>query len=137
MDRFPELAQLCRVVAELDEKIGQTSVVVVFGSRARGDHEPWSDYDVLVLSDQISQSDNWLYHSVKDLRLDLQRLTFTEYEARLNFWVKNEGDGNSGKQSRAEIGMSVSALDGICLTGVHRFSTVSRPCVTSGSPKAE
>ena len=35
-----------RLVKELDAKI-----IILFGSRARGDWKPWSDYDLLIIAD--------------------------------------------------------------------------------------
>lgn len=40
----------------LRERLGNHIVkVILFGSRARGDYEPDSDYDVLILLDQITK----------------------------------------------------------------------------------
>lgn len=48
MERDREL--LTEVVRRLVERIGPQAVIL-FGSRARGDWRPWSDYDILVIAD--------------------------------------------------------------------------------------
>ena len=46
--------------------------IVLFGSRARGDNKPWSDYDVLLLVDKRDQLlVDQLYDSVVEVENDL------------------------------------------------------------------
>lgn len=115
---FPKLAPLCKTAGELDENV----IVVLFGSRARGDHELWSDYDVYVLSEQVISVEK-LYRSVKDLRLDLQFVTVAEFESRLQRWVRGQSSSSQPKlkKLRTEVGMLLHALDGICLLGEEAF----------------
>ncbi|MEM3691500.1 MAG: nucleotidyltransferase domain-containing protein [Candidatus Korarchaeum sp.] len=42
--------ELREVVRRIRERY-DTVAVILFGSRARGDHMPWSDYDILVIAD--------------------------------------------------------------------------------------
>lgn len=41
---------LSKAVEKLREKY-RLHAVILFGSRARGDHKPWSDYDLLIIAD--------------------------------------------------------------------------------------
>ncbi|MDH5806808.1 MAG: nucleotidyltransferase domain-containing protein [Candidatus Methanomethylicaceae archaeon] len=41
--------ELLKVVKKILEKF-HVDVIILFGSRARGDYKPWSDYDILIIA---------------------------------------------------------------------------------------
>jgi len=45
-----EYEMLSKIVKRLRERF-RVHAVILFGSRARGDFKPWSDYDILVIAD--------------------------------------------------------------------------------------
>ncbi len=46
---------------EMQKRLGKhLKKIIIFGSRARGDHDPESDYDILVVLDEMS-------HEIKDM----------------------------------------------------------------------
>jgi predicted nucleotidyltransferase len=45
-----EYEMLSKIVKRLQERF-RVHAVILFGSRARGDFKPWSDYDILVIAD--------------------------------------------------------------------------------------
>ncbi len=48
---------LAHIEQEIRKRLGDhLKKIILFGSRARGDHEPDSDYDLLVILDEISPS---------------------------------------------------------------------------------
>ena len=56
-------------IAGLRDRIAR---IVLFGSRARGDYKPWSDYDVLLLVDKRDQPlVDHLYDAVVEVENDL------------------------------------------------------------------
>jgi len=68
-----------RIVVELNAKL-----VILFGSRARGDWKPWSDYDLLVIADfreryldRISR----ILEVIKDIPLPIEPHPYTLEEA--------------------------------------------------------
>ena len=72
---------LARLRRELDPE-----VVILFGSRARGDHRADSDYDLLVVSDRF-QSVPWVQRASRitllwDLPLDVEPICLTPAEYR-------------------------------------------------------
>ena len=50
LGKSSEYKELSRVVERLVEKF-KVHAIILFGSRARGDYKPWSDYDILVIAD--------------------------------------------------------------------------------------
>ena len=50
MERIDEDAQLKLVIDALKKRYDLIAVIL-FGSRARKDHKPWSDYDLLIIAD--------------------------------------------------------------------------------------
>lgn len=51
---------------------GRIGQIVLFGSRARGDNKPWSDYDVLLIVDRRDQAlKDRIYDSVVEIQADM------------------------------------------------------------------
>ncbi len=62
---------LKRFTASLDTHQPHIRKIVLFGSRARGDECPWSDYDLLILVDERNQSlVDRIYDSVVEIQAD-------------------------------------------------------------------
>jgi uncharacterized protein len=91
----PEQAQSDPVIRQFLEKIadvrGRIAKIVLFGSRARGDDKPWSDYDVLLVVDKRDQAlVDRLYDSVGEVEdnlycdLSLKIIPEAEWERRRN-----------------------------------------------------
>lgn len=75
---YDEIVQ--RIVALADPER-----VIVFGSRARGDHRPDSDIDILVIKE--SSEPRWvrargLYGALSDIMIDTDIMVYTPDEAR-------------------------------------------------------
>ncbi|HEY7334490.1 MAG TPA: nucleotidyltransferase domain-containing protein [Bryobacteraceae bacterium] len=67
--RRPVLRQFLQKIADVRGRIGQ---IVLFGSRARGDNKPWSDYDVLLIVDRRDQAlKDRIYDSVVEIQADM------------------------------------------------------------------
>lgn len=65
----PVIRQFLEKIADVRERVAK---VVLFGSRARGDNRPWSDYDVLLLVDKRDQTlKDRIYDSVVEIQADL------------------------------------------------------------------
>lgn len=64
----PVIQEFLRKIADVRPRIGQ---IVLFGSRARGDDKPWSDYDMLLIVDQRDPSlVNRIYDRVVEIQAD-------------------------------------------------------------------
>lgn len=73
---------LTRLVSELRGGLnGRLRRVVLFGSRARGDHRPHSDYDCLVLVDEMSASVEEVIDDVSGALLDRYDAVFSIFPA--------------------------------------------------------
>lgn len=62
----------------------RVEAIVLFGSRARGNHRPWSDYDLLVVADfEEKYLDRFLkiYELTDDLGLNIEPHPYTMNEA--------------------------------------------------------
>lgn len=82
----PVIRLFVEKLADLRERIGR---IVLFGSRARGDHKPWSDYDVLLIVDKRDQPlVDRIYDSVMEVEdnfycdLSLKIIPEAEWERR-------------------------------------------------------
>jgi hypothetical protein len=82
----PVLRQFLQKIADVRGRIGK---IVLFGSRARGDNKPWSDYDVLLLVDKRDQAlTDRLYDAVGEVEdnsycdLSLKIIPKAEWERR-------------------------------------------------------
>jgi predicted nucleotidyltransferase len=65
----PVIRHFLEKIADVRGRIGK---IVLFGSRARGDNKPWSDYDVLLLVDKRDQAlVDRLYDSVGEVEDNL------------------------------------------------------------------
>lgn len=80
---------LQRFMAAVSAFRPQVRKVVLFGSRARGEELPWSDYDLLVLMDRREQSlVDRIYDAVVEIQADtgcdlsLKIMSETEWERR-------------------------------------------------------
>ena len=51
MEGGREYSLLRAAVEKLVRRLGRVHAVILFGSRARGDWLPWSDYDLLIIAD--------------------------------------------------------------------------------------
>ena|SRR3990172_3247102 len=81
----PVDARFRRFVARLKREIRPTRVIL-FGSRARGDHRDFSDYDVLVVASRFRDVP-WverasIVYRLWDLPLDLEPICLTPEEFR-------------------------------------------------------
>ena len=104
--------------------------IVLFGSRARGDHKPWSDYDILVLADfeeKYLDRIGRIFEITKDLTLNIEPHPYTLEEA-----IEMLKKGNP---------IIVDALsEGVVLYASERFSRlveVYRELVKRGLRKTE
>ncbi len=77
-------SNLSRIVESLKKNLDKLEAVILFGSRARGDWGPWSDYDLLIIAefkekylDRISRVSSIL----KDIRLPIEPHPYTLEEA--------------------------------------------------------
>ncbi len=75
---LPSRLQRDRALRLFIEKVGQLprppEMVVLYGSRARGDHRPDSDYDLLVvLSEKDAETIDQLYRAVQEVELETIR----------------------------------------------------------------
>lgn len=75
---LPSRLQRDRALRLFIEKVRQLprppEMVVLYGSRARGDHRPDSDYDLLVvLSEKDAQTIEQLYQAVQDVEMETIR----------------------------------------------------------------
>ncbi|MEM4531638.1 MAG: nucleotidyltransferase domain-containing protein [Thermofilaceae archaeon] len=62
----------------------RVDAIVLFGSRARGDYKPWSDYDILVLADfeeKYLDRIGRIFEITKDLTLNIEPHPYTLEEA--------------------------------------------------------
>ena len=82
----PVIRQFLEKIADVRGRIGR---IVLFGSRARGNNQPWSDYDVLLIVDKRDQAlVDRLYDSVGQVEdnlycdLSLKIIPETEWERR-------------------------------------------------------
>jgi uncharacterized protein len=86
---------LKRFVANLDALRPRVRKIVLFGSRARGDANPWSDYDVLILVDRRDQS---LVDSIYDLAVEIQADTGSDLSLKIMAeveWDRRQRAGSS------------------------------------------
>ena len=79
-------------VKELEEFVRRvldrydTVAIILFGSRARGDHKPWSDYDILIIANfEKSYLDRMrdVIELLGDLRIPIEPHPYTPEEAEL------------------------------------------------------
>ncbi len=75
---------LSLAIRRITSKIN-TRAVILFGSRARGDHLPWSDYDLLIIADfknnYLERIDNIL-KLIEDIKAHIEPHPYTLSEAR-------------------------------------------------------
>ncbi|MEM1668478.1 MAG: nucleotidyltransferase domain-containing protein [Thermofilaceae archaeon] len=108
----------------------KVDAIVLFGSRARGDYKPWSDYDILVLADfeeKYLDRIGRIFEITKDLTLNIEPHPYTLEEA-----IEMLKKGNP---------IIVDALsEGVVLYASERFSRlveVYRELVKRGLRKTE
>ena len=73
-----------REVVELIVKGFDTVAVILFGSRARGDWGPWSDYDILIIArfcEPYLERIGRVLEQLKDVRLPVEPHPYTLEEA--------------------------------------------------------
>lgn len=83
MERIDEDAQLKLVIDALKKRYDLIAVIL-FGSRARKDHKPWSDYDLLIIADFESpylERISEVLEVLKDIRLPIEPHPYTLEEA--------------------------------------------------------
>lgn len=105
----PEQARpLEPVLAALKQELGRDLIaVVLFGSRARGDHQPESDWDLLVIADQLPGR-------AFPRHLYLKRLLPPSWRGRVSILAKTV--------TEFEIGVPALFLD-IALDGIILYDT--------------
>lgn len=77
-----------KVKEELDEYIRglkerlDPKAVILYGSRARGDWKPWSDVDIIVISNKLPKTffDRWDVLVVHELEIPIEPKGFTPFE---------------------------------------------------------
>lgn len=78
-----EAGLLEEVVKRLISKVG-VKVVILFGSRARGDWLPWSDYDLLIIADfkeKYLDRIKSVLEAIGDIPIDIEPHPYTLNEA--------------------------------------------------------
>jgi len=83
MEKINEDAQLKLVIDALKKRYDLIAVIL-FGSRARKDHKPWSDYDLLIIADFESpylERISEVLEVLKDIRLPIEPHPYTLEEA--------------------------------------------------------
>jgi len=83
MGKINEDAQLKLVIDALKKRYDLIAVIL-FGSRARKDHKPWSDYDLLIIADFESpylERIGEVLEVLKDIRLPIEPHPYTLEEA--------------------------------------------------------
>jgi len=83
MEKIDEDAQLKLVIDALKKRYDLIAVIL-FGSRARKDHKPWSDYDLLIIADFESpylERIGEVLEVLKDIRLPIEPHPYTLEEA--------------------------------------------------------
>ena len=83
MEKIDEDAQLKLVIDALKKRYDLIAVIL-FGSRARKDHKPWSDYDLLIIADFESpylERISEVLEVLKDIRLPIEPHPYTLEEA--------------------------------------------------------
>ena len=89
---------------------GHVRQTILFGSKARGDSQPWSDIDILIVADQ----DDWrLSHAISTLAARVS----LEYDVLLGPRVIGQERWERMKQHRFSLYKNVAA-EGIPLTPV-------------------
>jgi len=87
---------------------GRVRQIILFGSKARGDSQPWSDIDILIIADQ----DDWrLSHAISTLAARVS----LEYDVLLGPRVIGQERWERMKQHRFSLYRNVAA-EGIPLT---------------------
>jgi len=77
------LKELKEVIKRLQKKY-RLHAILLFGSRARGDWGPWSDYDLLIIADfkeKYLDRINDILKLLKDIRLPIEPHPYTLKEA--------------------------------------------------------
>ncbi len=118
---FPELQPF---VDKVSEEYGPDAIVVLFGSRARGEENEWSDYDVLLVTGDLDKNVTAVRKVVSKLQLDLHAMAPEELVARLERWKTAFKKKLAGKQTKFQVQDVIGwdALDGICLAGHEPFA---------------
>ncbi len=75
---------LINIVEILRKNLDHLDAIILFGSRARGDWRPWSDYDLLIIAefrekylDRIGK----IFNILKDIRIPIEPHPYTLEEA--------------------------------------------------------
>jgi uncharacterized protein len=88
-DNTVVLSRIKNLVREIDP----TADVILYGSRARGDEHPESDWDLLILVDSKTDLDyeRVFRHRLYEIELDLGEVSsvsvYNKNEWRLNHWM--------------------------------------------------
>ena len=78
------MTNLQEVVDKLLQALRGVSAVILFGSRARGDHKPWSDYDLLIIAnfdEPYLERIKHLIDLLKDVKIPIEPHPYTLEEA--------------------------------------------------------
>ena len=71
------IRQFLEKISGLRGRIGK---IVLFGSRARGDEKPWSDYDLLLIVDKRDQA---LVDRIYDLAMEVESNFFCDLSFKI------------------------------------------------------
>ena len=83
MEKKEFLEKIKLAVLSVDEG----AEIILFGSRARGDHKKDSDWDILIITDKGLQFQNTIRDAVYDIELDYTQAVSTIFFNRLH-WNK-------------------------------------------------
>jgi predicted nucleotidyltransferase len=98
---------LKRFTASLNAYRPHIRKIVLFGSRARGDERPWSDYDLLILVDRRDRS---LVNGIYDAVVEIQADTGCD----LSLKIMSEAEWDRRRQAKSSFVANVSR-EGIVL----------------------
>jgi len=82
-EKRSEREELRRAVEKIASAL-KTDAILLFGSRARGDYKPWSDYDILVIADfeeKYLDRIGRILEITKDLAVNVEPHPYTLEEA--------------------------------------------------------
>jgi uncharacterized protein len=83
------LSRIKNLVREIDS----SAEVILYGSRARGDENPESDWDILILVDSVANLDyeKVFRHKLFEIELELSEAfsvsVYNKEEWNLNYWI--------------------------------------------------
>ena len=87
MDKKENLSNLfSQMIEKVEERIDLIAFIV-FGSRAKGNALPYSDYDIVIIGDfeeKYLDRSKWIVHLTPEVPIDLFCYTPTEFETLFN-----------------------------------------------------